>query len=141
MKRGPKPQTPATKEKRGTLRPDRDGPRTVQSVSVITPGDPPQMPDYLTAEAQEVWLEELGRVMISGVGERDSALFATYCSTEALVRKAFIAGEPPPAAYLTELRRMRELLGIAGPRTRTGAKPGGTQSIDNPFQRNGRRVG
>lgn len=136
MKRGPKPQTAVTKAKRGTLRPDRDGDGPVQ---FITAGDPPIVPSYLSPAAQEIWLEEISRVMLAGVTERDSSLFATYCSTEALVRAAFIAGEPPPAAYLTELRRMRELLGIAGPRVRQGAKNGVTQT-ENPFARNGRKV-
>jgi len=136
MKRGPKPQTAVTKAKRGTLRPDRDGDAPVQ---LIAAGDPPIVPSYLSPAAQEIWLEEISRVMLAGVTERDSSLFATYCSTEALVRAAFIAGEPPPAAYLTELRRMRELLGIAGPRVRQGAKHGVTQT-ENPFARNGRKV-
>jgi phage terminase small subunit len=136
MKRGPKPHLPATKAQRGTLRKDRDGAGPVQ---MIAPGDPPIMPDYLPPAAQEVWIEEIGRVMVAGITELDSSLFATYCATEALVRAAYIAGEPPPAAYLSELRRMRELLGIAGPRVRQGAKPGGA-TIENPFARNGRRA-
>lgn len=136
MKRGPKPQTAVTKAKRGTLRPDRDGDGPVQ---LITASDPPIVPGYLSPSAQEIWLEEISRVMLSGVTERDSSLFATYCSTEALVRAAFMAGEPPPAAYLTELRRMRELLGIAGPRVRQEAKNGVTKT-ENPFARNGRKV-
>lgn len=135
MKRGPKPQTAVTKAQRGTLRPDRDGATPVQ---LIAAGDPPSVPDYLSPAAQEIWFEEISRVMLGGVTERDSSLFATYCSTEALVRAAFIAGEPPPAAYLTELRRMRELLGIAGPRVRQGAKDGITQT-ENPFAKNGKR--
>lgn len=140
MKRGPKPQLPATKAQRGTLRKDRDGDAVVQPVQMIAAGDPPIMPDYLPPAAREVWIEELGRVMVAGITERDSSLFATYCATEALVRAAYISGEPPPAAYLTELRRMRELLGIAGPRVRQGAKPGGATSNENPFARNGHRA-
>lgn len=136
MKRGPKPQTPAVKAKRGTLRPCRDGTAPVQ---LITSGDPPIMPAYLSAAAQEIWLEEISRVMAAGITERDSSLFATYCATEALARAAFKAGEPPPAAYLTELRRMRELLGIAGPRVRQEMKDGATQTSENPFTRNGRK--
>lgn len=136
MKRGPKPQLPVTKEKRGTLRPDRDG---ANPVTVMAAGNPPIAPDYLAPAAQEVWIEEIGRVMVAGVTELDSSMFATYCALEALVRAAFIAGEPPPAAYLTELRRTRELLGIAGPRVRQGAKHGITQT-DNPFTRNGKRI-
>lgn len=134
MKRGPKPELPSTKEQRGTWRADRDA----SNIQITSPCDPPIVPDYLPAAAQEVWLEEIGRVMTAGIGERDSSLFATYCATEAMCRAAFVAGEPPPAAYLTELRRMRELLGIAGPRVRQGSKPGGA-TPENPFIRNGNR--
>lgn len=138
MQRGPKPQTAVTKAKRGTLRRDRDG---EGPVSLVATGDPPTMPDYLQPEAEEVWLEEISRVMTSGgITELDSSLFATYCSTEALVRKAFKQQQAPPASYLTELRRMRELLGIAGPRVRTGSNNGKAQD-SNPFAKNGRRLG
>lgn len=138
MKRGPKPELANTKAQRGTLRKDRDGGVVVQPVSLIAAGDPPVMPDYLQPAAREIWIEELPRVMLAGVTERDSTLFAAYCSVEALNRAAFIAGEAPPAAYLTEQRRRAELLGIAGPRVRQGVKPGGAES-SNPFARNGRR--
>lgn len=137
MKRGPKKQTPIEKAKRNTLRKDRDG---GSAVVMHSAGDAPAMPEYLQPEAKDVWLEEIGRVMVSGVSEMDSSIFATYCSLEACVRKAFKENTAPPAAYLTELRRMRELLGIAGPRTRLGAKQGGAQT-DNPFAKNGRKMG
>src|SRR3546814_13520324 len=94
------------------------------------------MPDYLQPAAREIWMEELSRVMLAGVTERDSSLFAAYCSVEALNRADFIAGEAPPAAYLTEQRRRAELLGIAGPRVRPGSKSDGAQSRSDE-----RRVG
>lgn len=138
MKRGPKAEPPSAKLARGTFQPVRDGVKT----EVIVPGNPPIAPDYLTAEAIDVWQEVIGRVMAAGVTEVDSALFARYCSLEALVRKAFNAGgEPPPAAYLTVLRQHEELLRIAGPKSRVGgggATDGGKPS--NPFQRNGHRA-
>jgi phage terminase small subunit len=84
-------------------------------IEIIASGDPPQMPDYLTAEAQAVWGEEIGRIMAAGGSETDSALVGRYCSLESMVRQAFASGSPPPAAYLAELRRHAELLGIAGP--------------------------
>lgn len=133
MKPGPKPVPRAQKVQRGTVQPCRDV--KIVGVDMIIPGEPPIAPDYLAPDAVEVWIEEVGRVMIAGVGERDSSLFARYCSTEALARKAFLSGEPPPAAYLTELRRMAELLGIAGPRVRSGAKPDGAAN-GNPFLKN-----
>ena len=137
MRRGPKAETPSAKQARGTLQPVRDGLKT----EVIVPGNPPMMPEYLTPEAIDVWQELLGRVMAAGISEVDSALFARYCSLEALVRKAFNAGgEPPPAAYLTVLRQHEELLRIAGPKSRVGnggAADGGKPG--NPFARNGHR--
>lgn len=136
MKRGPKPQLPTTKVQRGTLRKDRDGAGPVQ---MIMAGDPPMMPDYLAPAAQIIWMEEISRVMVASVSELDSSFFAEYCSMTALIRAAFIAGEAPPSAYLTEQRRRAESLGIAGPRSRQGVKNGGTQS-ENPFARNGRKV-
>ncbi|MDO7841090.1 hypothetical protein [Sphingomonas immobilis] len=139
MKPGRKAETPSVKAARGTLRPIRDGLKT----EIVVPGNPPAMPDYLTAEAIDVWHEVLGRVMSAGVTEVDSALLARYCSLEALVRKAFNAGgEPPPAAYLTVLRQHEELLRIAGPKSRVGsagAADGGTKP-GNPFARNGHRA-
>lgn len=138
MKPGPKPKTPREKAAAGTLRPFRDGLKT----EIVVPGYPPVQPDYLTAEAVDVWHEVLPRTMAAGVTEIDSALLARYCSLEALVRKAFNAGgAPPPAAYLTVLRQHEELLRIAGPKSRVG---GGSKTNDgtngNPFARNGNRA-
>jgi hypothetical protein len=137
MTPGRKPKTPSEKAAAGTLRPVRDGGKT----EIIVPGDPPIRPDYLTAEAIDVWQEVLGRVMAAGVTEVDSALFARYCSLEALVRQAFTAGgDPPPAAYLTVLRQHEELLRIAGPKSRVGGGGGADgKTSGNPFARNGHR--
>ncbi|SFK44296.1 hypothetical protein SAMN03159338_4263 [Sphingomonas sp. NFR04] len=137
MKRGPKAKAPAEKAAAGTLRPFRDAGKT----EVLVPGDPPAMPDYLTAGAIDVWQEELGRVMAAGIAEIDSSLFARYCSLEALVREAFAeAGEPPPAAYLTVLRQYAELLGIAGRKSRVGKVGDDPIKNRNVFARNGARA-
>ena len=136
MKPGPKRKTPTEKATTGTLRPFRDAGVT----EIVVPGNPPIAPDYLTPEAIIVWQEAIGRVMSAGVTEVDSALFARYCSLEALVRKAFNAGgEPPPAAYLTVLRQHEELLRIAGPKSRVGGgSAADAAKSSNPFARNGR---
>jgi phage terminase small subunit len=133
MKPGRKAEPPSTKAARGTIQPCRD----VNKVEVIVPGSPPAQPDYLTAGAIDVWQEEIGRVMATGVVEIDSSLFARYCSIEALIRAAFTAGAPPPAAYLTEARRMAELLGIAGRKSRVGKVTDDPTKQANPFLRNG----
>ena len=136
MQRGRKAETPSEKKARGTLKPYRDAGK----VEIVVPGDPPQMPDYLTAEAICVWQEVLPRVMAAGVTEVDSALLARYCSLEALVRAAFKADdEPPPAAYLTVLRQHEELLRIAGPKSRVGVGVGDGAKSANRFARNGNR--
>jgi len=137
LKRGPKPETPSTKLARGTFQPIRDGVKT----EIVVPGDPPVQPDYLTPAAIDVWQEVLPRVMAAGVSEVDSALLARYCSTEAIVRETFRAdGEPPPAAYLTALRQMEELLRIAGPKSRIGGGGGDGAKPANRFARNGHRA-
>lgn len=139
MQRGRKPDPPAVKASRlGKLPGTEDFGRQ----ELVVPGSPPMMPEYLTPKAQIVWQEEIGRVMSVGVVEVDSSLFARYCSLEALVRQSLEAGaEPPPAAYLTELRRMGELLGIAGRKSRVGGKVGDDPTkTTNPFARNGNRA-
>lgn len=134
MQRGRKPEPPGTKAARGTSQKVRDAGRT----ELVVPGSPPLMPDYLTAEAIDVWQEEIGRVMSAGTAEIDSSLFARYCSLEALVRQAFRAeGEPPPAAYLTVLRQYAELLGIAGRKSRVGKVTDDPTKNANPFKRVG----
>jgi hypothetical protein len=135
VQRGRKAEAPSVKLARGTFQPVRDGVRT----EIIVPGNPPMMPDYLTAEAQDVWQEEIGRVMSAGVTELDSSLFARYCSLEALIRKTFTSGTPPPSAYLTGQRQTAELLGIAGRKSRVGKGGDGGQK-GNPFARNGHRA-
>lgn len=137
MKPGRKAETPSTKALRGTLRPIRDAGK----VEIVVPGDPPRMPDYLTAGAVDVWQEVLPRVMTAGVSEVDSAILARYCSLEAIVRETFRAdGEPPPAAYLTVLRQHEELLRIAGPKSRVGGGGGDGAKPTNRFARNGHRA-
>lgn len=133
MNRGRKPIPKEEKLKRGTLQPCRDGGRVV----LTAPADPPVMPPYLTPEAQDVWFEEIGRVVAAGMNELDSSFFARYCASEAALRKASLGGHVPPASFLGEVRKMSEALGICGPSSRVRSRPSGPSS-GNPFGRNGR---
>lgn len=136
MKRGRKPEPPAVKAARGTFQPVRDAGR----VELVVAGAPPQIPETgLTPEAELVWQEEISRVMAAGNTDLDSSLFADYCELTAMLRKAWREGVAPPAAYLTNARQMRELLGIGGRKSRVGVKPEGGGAASNPFARNGRR--
>jgi hypothetical protein len=135
MKRGPKPDLPSQKLARGTFRPSIDAGK----VEVIEPNAMPVQPDWLTAEGEEVWMDDLGRVSEGRlVGEKDSTQFANYCNLQGAINKAWRSGECPPVAALTEARRMAEQFGIFGAKSRLQQKgdPGQTK---NPFSRNGRR--
>lgn len=133
MQPGRKAEPADTKLARATFRADRDAGK----VQIITAGDPPMMPDYLTPEAEIVWQETIGRVMSVGVSEPDSSLFGRYCAMEALSRETLRKGEAIPATVMTALRQYEELLRIAGPKSRVGVRTDGKPA--NPFSRNGRR--
>lgn len=135
MKRGPKPLTPSEKEARGTVQPVRDRDR----VQLVEPAAMPVMPEWLTAEGQEVWLDDLGRVQASRlVTERDSTAFGNYCNLQGMIVRCWRAGkEAPPITALAEARKMMELFGIGGARSRVSVK-GGDSGEANPFKRNGR---
>ena len=91
------------------------------------------MPDYLRKlpAAQDVWFEELERVIAHGVTADHSSTLATYCCLEAQVRTLFASGEVPRAAFLSERRKLAELLGIGGLSGRTSA------GTTNPLDPNG----
>ena len=115
MKTGRRIANPAAKQLAGTYRNDRHG----SIVHLLSPSpDAPVRPAYLSPEAAVVWDEELRRVVASGATEADSSLFARYCECEASFRRCITLGDLPKAALLTELRRMCELLGIGGFRSR-----------------------
>ncbi len=128
MKPGRKALPAEIKRAHGTWRRDRDGDKIA-----LTPADsPPLTPDGLSARALDIWEQNLGRVMAAGVGEADSDLFATYCELQGAVRAAWRMGEAPPISALAELRRLAELLGLAGPRSRVARA---ATHKDNPFAR------
>lgn len=134
MQRGPKAQLPSEKKAKGTFQPVRDAGR----VQIIEPMSTPQQPDWLNTEAQEIWLDDVGRVKLAT--EADSNLFANYCTLQGAIVKAIRAGrEMPPMAAFAEVRKMQELLGIAGARSRVGIAPEGGKA-GNVFARNGNRA-
>ncbi len=129
MKGGNKGEPPDTKLVRGTWRHDRDG----SKVQIMTPDDPPMMPD-MTPEAEIVWQQQLPRVMATGVVELDSEFFSIYCHLIAAIRKVHAVGDAAPASHYPEARRLSELLGIAGPKSRVGRTPPQTP-VSNPFSK------
>ena len=130
----PKRQLPSEKLAKGTYQSCRDA----GVVEVIEPSGLPQRPDWLTAEGEEVWMDDVGRVAAHRlVGEKDASAFGTYCNLMGATIKAWRAGECPPIAAITETRKMQELFGIAGARSRL--KVASEQESSNPFSRHGKR--
>lgn len=129
MQRGPKKKSIDEKKAVGSYRPCRDNP------TVILPGNaaPPLMPNYLSAEAQAVWHEEVERVTQSGTSILDSSLFADYCCLAAAVRSVWVAGEVPKGSHLVELRKQHELLGIGGAPSRAQRGTKAPADSTNPF--------
>lgn len=128
MKRGPKQQLPTVKALKGTLRNDRDGNR----VEIITPDSLPVEPDFLTEGGRLVWLDNIGRIaQTKQATELDSEMVATWCNLQALIRATMINGEIPPAAYLSESRKIAEQLGLFGAKSRVGTKA--NEPKKNPF--------
>ncbi|KQM20200.1 hypothetical protein ASE73_07715 [Sphingomonas sp. Leaf24] len=93
------------------------------------------MPDYLTAAARDVWFEEIEHVVANGINVSHSTTFATYCSIEAVCRATFANGDVPRAAFLSEKRKLAELLGISGlaARTTTGTTANALSPDANPW--------
>ena len=131
---GHKPTPPSQKIARATYQPCRDA----GVVELIEPDGMPARPDWLASEGEEVWMDDIGRVAAHRlVGEKDATLFGTYCNLTGACIKAWRAGECPPIAAISESRKMAELFGIAGARSRLKiAQP---EAPKNPFARNGRR--
>jgi hypothetical protein len=127
--------TPSEKRKRGTFRPCRDA----AVVELIEPDALPIEPDWLTAEGRCAWMENIGRVAASRlVGEIDSSLFAVLCNLQGNLAACWATGEVPPASHLGEFRRLCELFGLAGARSRLLVEV--SRAASNPFARNGKRA-
>ena len=133
MKRGPKPQLPEIKRQRGTYRPCRDnGPK----IELAAPGDLPQKPNWLTAAGEQVWIDDIGRVASVGlVTELDTTCFGTYCNLQGAAILVWRAGGVPPITALAEIRKLAEIFGIAGARSRIGTSGAGSEAAANPFSR------
>lgn len=132
MKRGPKPQPPSEKRAKGTFQPCRGG----DLIEISTPSDLPEKPDWLTTAGEEVWMDDISRVTVSSlVTARDSTIFGNYCNLQGAINEAWRVGDVPPAAHISEARKMAEQFGIFGRKSRLVSDPGADKT--NPFARNG----
>lgn len=132
MKRGAKPQLPTSKAARATTRADRD-----QFELIEAPAGELVRPDGLSLAAQTVW-DDLApmAVEMGTLKPCDVFTFSTLCDLIARIQMTWQGSEPAPAAYLAEARRLGELFGLAGERSRVTQKAEAKSS--NAFAANGR---
>ena len=137
MKPGPKSKTVAEKAAQGTLRKCRER----DTIQFIEPSALPEQPDWLTVEGQEVWQDDISRVNAHMLAtEKDSTSFANYCNLQGMIVRCWRTGEAPPVTALAEVRKLQELFGIGGARSRAQKAGGGASApATNPFLKNGKR--
>lgn len=137
MNRGPKRKTLAEKQASGTLQKCRER----DTIQFIEPKALPEAPDWLTVEGQEVWQDDIGRVNeLMLVTEKDSTGFANYANLQGMIVRCWRSGEAPPITALAEVRKLQELFGIGGARSRSVKAGSGAQTpASNPFLKNGKR--
>jgi phage terminase small subunit len=131
MRPGPKPELPSVKANGGTFRPHRDR----FKVEVVASGALPAKPDWLSAAGQTIWDENVARAAAVGVAEHDTVIFAFFCNLAGEIAQAVRAGKVVSVAAQTEVRRLGELLGLAGPKSRIIADNPVSEGARNPFVR------
>ena len=131
MRRGPKPELPWVKASSGTFRPHRDR----FKVEVLTSCTLPVKPDWLTATGDLIWHDNIARAATIGITEHDSVVFAIFCNLTGEIAQAMRAGKMVSIAAQTEVRRLAELLGLAGPKSRVIVKNPPPETGLNPFAR------
>jgi hypothetical protein len=131
MRRGPKPELPSLKARSGTFRPHRDR----FKVEILTSSTFPVKPDWLTAAGQTIWDENIARAATIGLTEHDSVVFAIFCNLTGEIAQAMRAGKMVSIAAQTEVRRLAELLGLAGPKSRVIMGNPPPEAGSNPFAR------
>jgi hypothetical protein len=126
--------TAREKRARGTLRPCRE----VGIVEIAAPDRLPMMPSWLTAEGEAEWADLLPRVAPLA-SEVDSSALGMLANLQGALAACWRSGEVPPITAIAEHRRLSELFGIAGARSRLVV--GAAKSVSNPFAINGQRGG
>lgn len=135
MKPGPKRSPNSVKIERGTLANYRDA----QTMELVQFDSLPTAPDWLTDAGRSEWLDNIGRVSsVKLITEADSVLFAGWCNMVGAAAMAWRSGEVPPSSHLMEIRKLAEMFGLAGRKSRVGQVSDDAKS-GNPFTKIGSR--
>jgi hypothetical protein len=89
----------------------------------------------LTAAGQKIWDENKARAATIGITEHDTVIFTIFCNLTGEIAQAVRAGKAVSIAAQTEVRRLGELLGLAGPKSRIIVDNPAPEGSSNPFAR------
>ena len=131
MERGKKPLPLSVKEQRGTLRRHRERGK----IEITKPDSLPMKPSWLSVAGEEIWSENIARVAATGVGELDSVIFTLWCNLVGAISQATLTGAIAPGWAHVEVRRLAELLGLGGPKSRVIRTTDGIRRAPNPFSK------
>lgn len=132
---------PSQLQAAGTFRPDRHADRAeIENIGGIQVVAPPTKPKWLSATAREVWDECIDDVMLARLANyKDRNTLALYCTAMAKVIDVVRGGDNPTAADIDCARKLAELFGIAGGKSRVVNKNAvEPEQPKNVFARNGR---
>lgn len=116
MKTGRRIANPTAKQLAGTYRKDRHA--NIVPVTITATDNVPEAPTWLTDGAKDVWATDLAHAVACGATAIDSGMFALYAETMATFIADVKKGVATNAAFRSELRKMLELLGMAGAKSR-----------------------
>lgn len=136
MTRGRKPQTNEQKAAKGETRPSRQSDSVVEFPLV---SESPKPPTWVKFRAgKELWKELVGKLMKQRVlTEVDLHALGHLCHLHGKLVDGYRRSVPATAAELSQLRMYFSEFGMT-PSSRTRIGKGGSESPDNPFNRNGR---
>jgi hypothetical protein len=77
----------------------------------------PVKPNWLSAAGELIWDDNIARAATIGITAHDTVVFAIFCNLTGEIAQAMRSGKMVSIAAQTEVRRVAELLGLAGPDT------------------------
>ena len=136
MKRGRLAATPSTKLANGTFYKSRDGNKIEMKPEMTNTENSILLPNWLTSLGREVWLDNIN-YCTPVLTDADVNCFAIYCNLMGLIQQYYMEGKRPSFDYLSEARKLSELFGLCGAKSRVIDDSAGSSSA-NPFNKSRR---